>query len=486
MLVECVPNFSEGRDAARISRLEAAARSVAGVALLDTHVDPDHNRCVLTLAGEGEAVAEAAFRAVELAVAEIDLREHEGVHPRIGAADVVPFVPLGETSRERCVELALGLADRLAAELELPVYLYGHAAQRPERAWLPWLRQPGLAGLDAALQSEERAPDRGPARAHERAGACVVGARDLLLAYNVDLASEDLALAKRIAKAIRTSSGGLPGVQAKGLPLPRQGRVQVSMNLFDLAATGPGRAYGEVARRAAEAGVEVARSELVGLMPEVALCEVARSRLLLDAPLPERLLEARLRRELRDPSAPLPATLEALAGTAPDDPGGGSAAALTLALAQSCLRKALGFSLEQAPELAALSAGLPEASDLLQLARDDHRAWVDLLASWQLPKDEPSRKERVRAARAEAVGVPEATLAAAERLAAVAARVASEGNRNLVNDAAAAAELALAAARIARLNARANSTRKARRDYAEELEALEEHAAQARAQAERD
>lgn len=486
MLVECVPNFSEGRDSARIARLEAAARSVAGVALLDTHVDPDHHRCVLTLAGEGEAVAEAAFRAVELAVAEIDLREHEGVHPRIGAADVVPFVPLGGTGRERCVELARGLAERLARELELPIYLYGHAAERPERAWLPWLRRPGLAGLDAALRSEERAPDRGPARAHERAGACVVGARDLLLAYNVDLASEDLALAKRIAKALRTSSGGLPGVQAKGLPLRRQGRVQVSMNLFDLARTGPGQVYGEVTRLAAEAGVEVARSELVGLMPEVALCEVARSRLLLEAPLPERLLEARLRRELRDPGGPLPTTLEALAGTAAGDPGGGSAAALALALGQSCLRKALGFSTEQAPALAGLEAELPAVAELLQLARDDHRAWVDLLAAWRAPKGEPGRKERVRAARARAVDVPEATLAAAERLAAAAARVAGEGNPNLVNDAAAAAELALAAARIARLNARANSTRKGRRDYVAELDGLEGHVARARAQAERE
>ncbi|MGE0709372.1 MAG: glutamate formimidoyltransferase [Planctomycetota bacterium] len=469
MLVECVPNFSEGRDPARIAALEQAARSVPGVALLDTHRDPDHHRCVLTLAGAPAAVSEAAFRCVALAVESIDLRGHDGVHPRIGAADVVPFVPLEGATREACVALAMALGERLARELDLPIYYYGHAARRDERRRLPWLRSPGFEGLAAALATPERAPDLGPARPHPSAGATVVGARDLLLAFNLDLASDDRLLARRIAREIRASGGGLPGVQARGLALPRQGRVQVSTNLLDLAATGPGRVYAEVARRAAEAGVEVAKTELVGLMPEVAVCEAARTLLKLGEPLPERLLEARLRSSLEDPAGPLPRYLETLSSTAADAPGGGSAAALALALGEACLRKALGFSrggkgeLDEAT-LDVLEGGLSGPDALLDLARDDHRAFAELMAAWQSPKGAPGRKERVAAARAEAVRVPEDTMTRAVALAEAAARLAEHGNQNLVNDAAAAAELALAAVSVARLNARANQG-KAPQDY---------------------
>lgn len=484
MLVECVPNFSEGRDPARIARLQAAAGSVVGAALLDTHQDPDHNRCVLTLAGEAEAVLEAAFRCVAEAVASLDLREHEGVHPRLGAADVVPFVPLEGATLADCAELARRLAQRLAAELELPVYLYGAAATAPARASLPWLRKPGFEGLAEALASEERAPDFGPRAPHPSAGATVVGAREFLLAYNVDLACEDLALAKRIARAIRTSSGGLPGVQAKGLPLAAQGRVQVSMNLNDLSQTGPGGVYREIAARAAEAGVEVARSELVGLMPEVALHEATRSLLRLEAPLPERVLEHRLR-TMPDPAGRLPRYLAEIERDAHDAPGGGSAAALALALGEACLAKALAFSSEgrgslDDAERVRLSAQLAGVNDLMDLARADHRAFAELMTLWQSPKGTPGRKQALEAARAEAIRVPSELLARALRLAEAAAEVAAKGNPNLVNDAAAAAELAAAAGRVARLNARSNQRRKSRESFQDALDRLETALAEVR------
>ena len=498
MLVECVPNFSEGRDPARIEALAAAAGSVPGAALLDLHRDPDHNRCVLTLVGEPQAVAEAAFRAVAVAVAQLDLRTHQGVHPRIGVADVIPFVPLRGASLGECAELARVLGRRLADELALPVYLYGAAATRPERASLPWLRQPQFEGLGAALASEERAPDFGPRQPHPSAGASAVGARELLLAFNVDLETQDLRLARRIARALRTSSGGLPGVQAKGLPLAAQGRVQVSTNLFSLGETGPARVYAEVARLAAAAGVEVAGSELVGLLPEQALLEAAQVGLGLRQDLGPCVLERRIA-ALGDPAGPLPAFLSALASPEPDAPGGGSAAAVTLALGEACLAKALALSGDRgsgeqgsgekgsldARERAALASALAGEARLSALAREDHAAFAGLMALWKSPKGTPGRKQALAAARAEAVRVPVQILAQAERLAAAAAEVAERGNPNLVNDAAAAAEFAAAAARIARLNARANQTRAALSDLAEPLARIDAALARARAAAER-
>ncbi|MBL4844622.1 MAG: glutamate formimidoyltransferase [Planctomycetes bacterium] len=489
MLVECVPNFSEGRDLARIALLKRAASGVVGANLLDVHQDPDHNRAVLTLAGEAEAVLEAAFQTVATAVSCLDLRTHQGVHPRIGAADVVPFVPLEGATLADCAELARRLGERLASELELPIYLYGAAATSPERALLPWLRKPGFEGLAAALQSTERAPDFGPALPHPSAGATAVGAREFLLAFNVDLASEDLALARQIARAIRTSSGGLPGVQAKGLALPSQGCVQVSMNLNDLRQTGPGAVYQEIHRLAKEAGVEIASSELVGLMPEIAVHEVMRSLLKLRQPLPERVLEHRLR-EVRDPGGPLAPYLMALASDAPDAPGGGSAVALALALGEACLRKALALSTDErgslAPaDLTRLEAQLTGSSELIDAARADHRAFAELMAHWKSPKGTPGRKQALAAARSEAIRVPTELLERALRLAEAAAEVAARGNPNLINDAAAAAELASAAARVARLNARSNQRRREREPLQEPLARIEAALAKVRQDAER-
>ncbi len=276
MLVECVPNFSEGSDPAVIAALQDAARSVEGARLLDTHSDSDHNRTVLTIVGAPGAVAEAAFRAVREAAARIDLRAHRGVHPRIGAADVVPFVPLGDAPMAVCVELARALGARLGAELGLPVYLYGEAARRPERRLLANVRRGEYEGLQRAIATDPaRAPDFGPA-ALGPAGAVAVGARGPLIAFNVLLATTDLAVARAVARAVRASSGGLPGVQALGVPCSRPGAVQVTMNLTNPRLTGLWPAFAAVQAEAARHGVAVLESELVGLVAaEVALAAAA-------------------------------------------------------------------------------------------------------------------------------------------------------------------------------------------------------------------
>ena len=274
-LVECVPNFSEGQRADVIAAIRAAAESVAGVYVLDQHADSTHNRMVLTFAGQADAVAEAAFRCVARAAELIDLNQHRGQHPRMGATDVLPFVPLGETTMAECVELARRVGRRIGDELELPVYLYYEAATRPERRWLPNVRQGEYEAIKEEIgRRPERAPDFGPARLGP-AGATAVGARPVLIAFNVNLASSDLKLARAIARQVRQSSGGLPGVQARGLATDDPNRVQVSMNLLDYHLTPLHQLFERVRELAAAEGVEVAASEVVGLLPTEALTMTA-------------------------------------------------------------------------------------------------------------------------------------------------------------------------------------------------------------------
>jgi glutamate formiminotransferase len=290
MLVECVPNFSEGRDLATIAALQAAA-AVPGVRLLDTHSDPDHHRTVLTLVGPPDPLAEAAFATVRVAAERIDLRRHRGVHPRIGAADVVPFVPLGDTPMAVCVALAERVGERIGRELGLPVYLYGEAARRPERRALPHIRRGEYEGLAATIgRDPDRAPDFGPA-ALGPAGAVAVGARRPLVAFNILLGTEDLAVARAVARAVRASSGGLPAVQAIGVPVSRPGVVQVSLNLLDPQQTDPLAVVRAVAAAAARHGVAIVESELVGLAPVAALLPATAAALHLPRLQPRQVLE---------------------------------------------------------------------------------------------------------------------------------------------------------------------------------------------------
>jgi glutamate formiminotransferase / 5-formyltetrahydrofolate cyclo-ligase len=274
-LVECVPNFSEGRRGEVVHALAQAVESVAGVQLLDRTSDADHNRSVLTFAGSPAAVAEAAQRAVAVAIGRIDMTAHEGQHPRLGAVDVVPFVPIGETSIEECVELAREFGRRIAEAHELPVYLYARAATRPEREVLADIRRPQFEGLGELIGQPGHEPDFGPSRLHPTAGATVVGARPFLIAYNINLDTRDVELAKRIARRVRERSGGLPRVQALGLYLDDLACAQVSMNLLDHTVTPLWLVWETVGALARAEGVEVRESELIGLCPLAALLEVA-------------------------------------------------------------------------------------------------------------------------------------------------------------------------------------------------------------------
>jgi glutamate formiminotransferase len=268
-----------------------AIRAVEGARLLDRTSDVDHNRSVFTFAGAPEAVEAAAHALVDAALREIDLRTHHGEHPRIGAVDVVPFVPLAGTTMDECVAIAHRFGRAVAERHALPVYFYARAATRPERVRLPDIRKPQFEGLQD-LMATTHAPDAGPARRHPTAGALVTGARPPLIAFNIELDTGDVALAKRIAKEIRESSGGLPAVQALGFELTDPPRAQVSMNLLDTSVTSLGRVWREVEERARAAGVAVLRGELIGLMPLDAAVQVAADALRLEGLSRDRIIES--------------------------------------------------------------------------------------------------------------------------------------------------------------------------------------------------
>jgi glutamate formiminotransferase len=291
-LVECVPNFSEGRRVEVVDAILASIRRVDGVCVLDSSSDPDHNRTVVTIAGGPEAVADAAFSAVACAAARIDLRAHRGVHARIGAADVVPFVPLAQYPVADCVALARRLGARIGSELGLPVYLYGQAALRAERSDLSVIRNGQYEGLAATIAGDPaRAPDFGPARIGP-AGATAVGARGPLIAFNVYLDTADVEIARAIARRIRTSSGGLPELKALGLPVA--GQAQVSMNLTDYTRTSMRDAFTVVRSGAESLGVRVDRSEIIGLVPRKAMLGIDPAELRLKDFTEAKILERRL------------------------------------------------------------------------------------------------------------------------------------------------------------------------------------------------
>jgi glutamate formiminotransferase / 5-formyltetrahydrofolate cyclo-ligase len=297
-LVESVPNFSEGRRAEVVDEIVAAfAGAHPGVLVLDRSSDPDHNRSVLTLAGPGPALVEAAVAGASACARLIDLTRHRGAHPRMGALDVLPFVPLDGGGLDACAALALEAGRRLAGEVGIPVYLYGAAALRPERAHLPDVRGRGFEELlEVAALLRGREPDIGGPAPHPTAGATAVGARPFLIAYNVNLATADPAPARRIARAVRERDGGLPAVRALGLVLERRGVAQVSMNLLDYRRTPPATAFAAVAELAGREGVAVIDSEIVGLVPRAALADGDPAALRLRDFSPDRFLEERLRR----------------------------------------------------------------------------------------------------------------------------------------------------------------------------------------------
>lgn len=291
-IVECVPNFSEGRRQEVIDAIVAAIAAVPGTKVLDVQSDADHNRTVVTFVGEPEAALEGAFQGARQAAALIDLTVHRGEHPRMGATDVIPFIPVRGVSMEECVALARRLGQRIGDELALPVYLYAKAATRPERESLPAVRKGEFEGIRELIGSDPaRTPDFGP-RQMGPAGATAVGARPFLIAFNVYLNTADVEIAKKIAKTLRFSSGGLRYVQAMGVLV--EGQAQVSMNLTDFRQTAMHTVLEMVRREAARYGAAVTRSELVGMLPQQALVDAACWYLQLDGFKPDQVLENRL------------------------------------------------------------------------------------------------------------------------------------------------------------------------------------------------
>src|SRR6202142_2172827 len=312
-LVECVPNFSEGRDVAKVDAIVAAMREVPGVYLLDRESDADHNRSVVTLAGEPEAVAEAALRGVGKAAELIDLTKHSGAHPRMGATDVVPFIPIEGVTIEDCVALSKKVGREIWERYKIPVYFYEAAAQRPERANLETIRKGQFEGLLAEVpKNANRAPDIGNAALHPTAGATVVGARKFLVAYNINLNTPDIEIAKKIGKNIRFSNGGLRYVKAMGVNLRARQLAEVSINMTDFEQTPLHRVFEMVKREAERYGVAIVGSEIVGLIPKRAIELTADFYLQLENFSPAQVLENRMEAALGGATSEAPGRLAAL------------------------------------------------------------------------------------------------------------------------------------------------------------------------------
>ncbi len=465
-LVECVPNFSEGRRVEVVDALAGVVGRTPGVYLLDRHSDADHNRSVLTFAGEPQAVSDAAFKAIALAAQKIDLDKHTGEHPRIGATDVVPFVPLGDTTMDECVELARRLGRRVGDELGIPVYLYEAAATRPDRVNLADIRRGEYEALKQSIASDpDRRPDFGPARIGP-AGATVIGARQFLIAFNVYLATDDVSIAKAIAKAVRTSSGGLPSVKALGLLV--EGLAQVSMNLTDFTQTSVPRVVEAIRQEAVRRGTSIHHSELVGLIPQAAIVETARWYLQLDRFASEQVLETKLYDALATQAEDEKSFLEQLAEGTPT-PGGGSAAAQagTMAAALVSMVARLTVGKKKYAEVESRVQQIIEQSEAMRselseaVAADAH-AFDGVMQAMRMPHDSPeeeaARAEAMERAMHQAAAVPLEVARRARKLIDLAAELAEIGNVNAITDAASGAAMARAALRAASLNVKINAS----------------------------
>lgn len=466
-LVECVPNFSEGKDKGTIDALSAAIAGVPGVQLLDVQSDAAHNRSVLTFVANPDAAVDAAFAAMRVAARRIDLTKHSGEHPRMGATDVVPFVPVSGVTMEQCVTLARRLGERVGKELEVPVFLYARAATRPDRVLLPEVRKGEFEGMRGRMLD----PDFGPNRVHPTAGATAIGARPFLVAFNVYLDTQDIAVAKEIAKEIRTSSGGLPGVQASGFIV--DGLAQVSMNLLDIDITSPAVVFNAIKHRAQKRGVGIQKSEIVGLLPERALIGAAETALQL-SDVRQHVLESKIRgRRSTDTPSGAPAAMpvagpsldgwiDTLAAATPT-PGGGSAAALAGTLAAALVamvarltvgRKAYASVDAQAREILAEAERL--RAELRQLVDEDAAAYEGVGRAYKIPKSDPARAEAIDAALAAAARPPAEVVKRGRRLLALAQTIEQIGNKNAVSDARVAGMLAKTAIDGATENVNAN------------------------------
>jgi len=463
-LVECIPNFSEARRPEVIEAIVAAI-AAAGGTVLDRHSDSDHNRTVITFVGTPAAAEEAAFQGIRKAAELINLGWHSGSHPRIGATDVVPFVPLSGVSMEECVAMARRLGERVGRELNIPVYLYEEAATQPKRVNLENIRRGQYEGLKDEIETDpQRRPDFGPARLGP-AGATVIGARHPLVAYNVFLSTGDLSVAKAIAKGVRQSSGGFRYVKALGMLV--NGMAQVSLNLTNFRQTPVFRVVETIRREAARYGVSIHHSELVGLIPQEALIDSAVWYLQLNDFKVDQVLEQRLYSSASQSGAATGDTfLDDLAASTPT-PGGGSAAAQTGAMGAALVAMVARLTIGR-KKYAAVEAQMNEILTLAERLRrelvaaveEDSAAFKAVLAAFKLPKEsleqELVRAHTIEKATLNAAQVPFTVAQKSTVVMALAERAVALGNLNTISDAAAAAALARAALISAGYNVRIN------------------------------
>lgn len=464
-LVECVPNFSEGRRPEVIAAIRDAIAAVEGVVVLDVSSDASHNRTVVTFVAPVATASDAAFAGIAKAAELIDLNHHQGEHPRIGATDVCPFIPLEGTSMEDCIVLARRTGERVGAELGIPVFLYERAATRPDRVNLADIRRGEFEQARVEIGTNpNRVPDFGPNAVHATAGATVIGARPFLVAFNVYLGGrENLAVAKSVAKAVRGSSGGLKGV--KGLGLEVDGQAQVSMNLVDLDATPLHRAYEMVRMEAESLGVTPTWSEIVGLVPERALFEAAARHLRWRTYTPELVLERQVRTAQAGGES-LAGFVADVASPAPV-PGGGSVVALAGALGAALAQMVAGLTVGK-KKYAAVESEMREIAlraahlvrRLAELKDEDAKAYALVSDAYRLPKETPeqvaTRDGHIQRALMRAAEVPLETARWCAEVATLAALCAEKGNTNAASDAGVAALLAEAAAKGAAYNVRIN------------------------------
>jgi glutamate formiminotransferase / formiminotetrahydrofolate cyclodeaminase len=454
-LVECVPNFSEGRDAAKVDAIVQAMK-VDGVYLLDREMDADHNRCVITLAGDRDAIAEAAIRGVGKAAELIDLTKHQGAHPRLGAADVVPFIPIEGVTIEDCVAIARHVGAEIWKRYQIPVYLYESAAATPERVNLENIRRGQFEGIrDEIATNPARRPDFGEARLHPTAGATVVGARKFLIAYNVYLNTTDVDVAKKVARAVRFSSGGLRYVKAAGFPV--RGLAQVSMNLTDFEQTPVGRVFEFVKREAARYGVATVSSEIVGLIPKRALEQAAEWFLQVENFDSSLVLENRLdavrsgRMAVGGLRAGIEPFVEQLAAPTAT-PGGGSASAAAGAMAAALAHMVASMSrgkknyVQFEAQLSAAIARLAQLREELKVAVDaDAAAYDAVVKAFKAAKSSDDGDAAVLQAMKGAAAVPLGVAERAQEVAHITSSLRDKTNPKMSSDLDVASALARAA-----------------------------------------
>ena len=495
-LVECIPNFSEGRRPEVIDAIVSAMQGAAAVYILNTSSDPDHNRTVITFAGTPEAVERAAFAAIKTAAELIDMTRHSGEHPRLGASDVVPFVPIRDVTMEECVELARRLGQRVGHELGIPVYLYEAAATSPDRQNLAELRSTKFQYEQLAeviATDPARMPDFGPAEIGT-AGATVIGARPPLVAFNVYLNTNNQSLAQKIARAVRHSSGGLRYVKGAGFMV--EGQAQVSMNLTNYQKTPVHRVVELIRREAERYGIGITHSELIGLAPQDFFVEAARWYLQLDKFQPDQILEYRIQQAEAERSAlaeeeppvpeeatrqvpvvdhplPTPAQFAAAVADGSPTPGGGAVAALagglSAALAEMVARLTVGKK-KYAEVEETMSAVLAAAADLrrqlLAAIDEDVEAFEEVMGAYRLPKESPERDDAIQNSLIHAADVPLNVARLALEAMRLAEQVARQGNVNAASDGAVGALMGLAAVEGAALNVRVNAASLADPDLA--------------------